>query len=480
MIFSPRGEGGVAEEAPETEWQKLPARVQYQFYGLAEEESVFQDRLIEEMVTKARKIRDEVLAEAEVEPERAPSGDWEKLSVLAVDGSCSPSLERRLARQYGVFVVGWQLWKGHKAVEDAFDFASGYISAGYDAFSDAPRAALGMVMVCLERAMALEALEGTGADFAMIDGSLFGAVAPAAVLSAPESKDFPLDCIKVALGDQVAPFPDLDLPCPPPRTAGGLPKLYVELTRKLRETGRVFSAVKRTKYRALDGLSLAKNADFIDKRAPTVDEAWKAVRKVVSGMIDKAIASLVLRKGEVLRYSDAFPEPWEFRPYSLMVFYVLRKGDRQSRPGIMAKLEDAKKHTIKAWCENLFGRRINPKTYRAANAAQLATRLPPVFRRGIDRVFLKASEEAPACALELPKDLTDREAALSWAYGFANPQTGHPFPLDLIDETVRAPRKLAREFADEVTAKLLEGKLPTERKNIYRLFQLLNPQDIWK
>jgi len=57
----------------------------------------------------------------------------------------------------------------------------------------------------------------------------------------------------------------------------------------------------------------------------------------------------------------------------------------------------------------------------------------------------------------------------------ANPATGLPFPLDLVDANISVDRKVAREFADEIEARLLlDHELNAEE--VHGEFISINPQ----
>ncbi len=48
----------------------------------------------------------------------------------------------------------------------------------------------------------------------------------------------------------------------------------------------------------------------------------------------------------------------------------------------------------------------------------------------------------------------DLKLALAYAMKSANEATGIPFPIDLVDDSISIDRMLAKEFADEIEARL--------------------------
>jgi len=86
---------------------------------------------------------------------------------------------------------------------------------------------------------------------------------------------------------------------------------------------------------------------------------------------------------------------------------------------------------------------------------------------------MTGSYAAPAC-IELGSGI-DQDLVLSYLQASANPATGLPFPIDLIDEIISFDRELASEFADEVEARLLLSS-GLDVDHVYGEFESINPQ----
>ncbi len=420
------------EEAEVSEWQKLPSQLQHQFYELAEEEAGERAKLMEELRRKLGELR------PELEPffKPIPGGDWEDLRVAVVDGSFSPAFDTRLLGRYGVYCAGYQIYEGSELAEEG-SFRSGVIFRPNEEHGRVSGAIMRVRTALEERELALSCAERPDVDYIIIDGSFFG---------------FVRDCVVLRRSNaEVEGF----------SSPSELVEALTDVTRELLETGKAVGIIKRVRLRAIDGWLMMEQADYIEG-APGYESCLARVAEVTVGIIDKAVLSMLMPPGTWFSYADLLrDEPaWAFHYYShLAVWYPMRVRSHQAPLDLSAVLEEAKKGRRRGFIE-AFGDEV---------FKLIAERL--------ERHYLKASEEAPACCLEAPRGV-ELGPILAYCAGFANEDTGHPFPLDLIDDDVTLPRLFTREFVQEVEARLLTRL--TDLEAVRRLFAYLNPQKKWR
>jgi len=147
-----------------SEWQRLPAPLQLQFYDHARREAQRRVEVLRELDRKLRGLGSLLSFRAVGED------DWRGLRVGVVDGSCPPSPDVRLGGSYALFCSSFKIFQGDELIDEGY--SSGMLFRGNtERYSS--RAILRLLMMRLERKSALECLE-RGVDWIIIDGSFFG------------------------------------------------------------------------------------------------------------------------------------------------------------------------------------------------------------------------------------------------------------------------------------------------------------------
>jgi len=96
--------------------------------------------------------------------------------------------------------------------------------------------------------------------------------------------------------------------------------------------------------------------------------------------------------------------------------------------------------------------------------------------RSTRRYFVKTMPEMPPICVEFWEGSDPRwlKKALWYVYRSKDPATGLPFPLDLVDNLVSLPHGVAKEFAEEVEARLLRAGV--DPVALLGIFSRFNPQ----
>ena len=415
-----------------SEWQKLPSELQHQFYELAEEEARKQASLLEELRSKFRSLKGQLEGYFKQVPENA----WESLRVAVVDGSFSPVMDTRMLGRYGVYCAGYHIYEGTELVEEG-SFRSGVVFRPNEEYGRVSRAIIALLTALEERSIALSCARRSDVDYVIIDGSFFG---------------FIRDCIVLRRARaEVEGF----------SSSTDLVDNVVKTTRELLETGKALGVIKRVRLRAIDGWLLVKNAREVEG-AKDYKSCLKKAQEIMTGAIDKAILSMLMPPGTWFSYSDLLKgEPaWAYRYYShLALWYPMRVRAEKKPLKVSAIIDESKKGRKRGIVEAFGDQGFD------------------LISRKLERHYIKADEGAPACCFEAPRGM-ELGPILAYCANFANQDTGHPFPLDLIDDDVTLPRLFTREFVEEVEARLLDraGDLEAVRK----MFTYLNPQKKWR
>jgi len=419
-----------------SEWQKLPGPLQHQFYDHALREA-------ERRVEALRKLKEklEELGE-EMRFERVGEADWEGLRVGVVDGSCPPAPDTRLGGTYALFCSSYKIFEGDELVDEGY--RSGMLFVDNAMSSASARGVLRLLMTRLERKSALDAFE-RGVDWLIIDGSFFGFR-----YRCRRIEDVEVTWYEVGRGGDVEE-----------RTATGL-DIVEEV---FRDTGEILkkkavAIVKRARARALDGHLIEEKWDLIES------SGGRGLEDVMTSLIDKAILSILMSEGEYFLYDFLFDRPGEFHLYSVLASMCKAWIEKKLRAGEPLNFDEL--YTLSA-------ARVEHRERRENMPAHLFDTYYPILIDRVRRGFFKANEEAPACCFEIHVNRRLGEI-LPYLMGFNNRDTGHPFPLDLVDEDVRLPRRFTREFVEEVEAHVLK-KADVDLTKDY--FQYLNPQKKW-
>ncbi|RLI13967.1 hypothetical protein DRO33_00210, partial [Candidatus Bathyarchaeota archaeon] len=425
--------------------QKLPSQLQLQFYELAEREARQQAKLL----GRLREQLEGLVGHLAGLFKQVPNEDWEDLRVAVVDGSYSPMLEARLLGRYGVYCAGYHVYEGAELAQEPV-FTSGVVFRPNEEQGRVSRVVIGLLTALRERRLALRCVEELGVDYVMVDGSFFGFVWGCVLLRDVENERRPV-VRRPFLASDIEGF----------RSPSELVDALTEATLELLKTGRAIGVVKRVRLRAIDGWLLRRHAREVEE-APDYTVCMERASSIMTGAIDKAVLSMLMPPGTWFSYSDLLSgEPaWAYHYYSRLASRYLPEVKLRKEPmPVEGLLEHYKDHDKKRLLY-AFGQ----------EAADFIT-------KQLERHYIKAFEEAPACCLEVPRN-TKLGPILAYCAGFASEDTGHPFPLDLIDDDVTLPRLFTREFVQEVEARLLEGTADLEA--VRRLFTYLNPQKKWR
>ena len=425
---------GLEEEI--SEWQKLPGPLQHQFYDHAIREAERRIEFLRRLREKLEGLKNELVFE------HVEQGDWEGLRVGVVDGSCPPAPDVRLGGTYALFCSSYKIFEGEELVDEGY--RSGMLFVTNITPSTTAKGVLRLLMTRLERKSALDALE-RGAEWLIIDGSFFGFR-----YRCRRVEDVEVTWYEVGEGGEVEEH-----------TATG-EDIIEELFRATREILKKKSVaiIKRARTRALDGHLVEEKWDLIE------ESGGRLLGAVMTSLIDKAILSIIMPEGRYFLYDSLFNRPGEFHFYSVLAGLCerwiedrLENGEPLDFSELYALSEERVRHREKR--EN-----IPPRLFATYY---------PILMEKVRRGFFKASQEAPSCCFEMHVD-RPLEEILPYLMGFNNEDTGHPFPLDLVDEDVRLPRRFTREFVEEVEAQVLR-KADVELTRDY--FQFLNPQKKW-
>jgi hypothetical protein len=424
----------LSELEKETAFSKLPPKLQEQFFELAEEAC--------RQVSKILGKEDEGLGELmrSLRFRRAPRDLPRDIRIGVVDGSHSPKLSERLGFRIGVYAATYMVFDGDKIItdNDRESMWSGYLIAPQTGSPLHTSKILSLLMTLIERRLALQCIEKYDVDLMLIDGSFYGFRTRCSEIKERRIEELGLE------------GPDLE----ELRIKAGwdlINEVY-ELTRRLRESGRAVAVIKRIRTAAIDGWLLTRT--------------WSLDSTLNRN--DKAILRRLMRPGEYFDYADLLGNNSYYLHYSSLKGWLHEIKRKVSGRPEDEKIRIALEHVEKK-LRLQIATDLCPKD--ACDALKDATYREVLSPR---RLYIKLSPHtAPAC-IELGSGV-DQDLALSYLQASANPATGLPFPIDLIDELISFDRKLASEFADEVEARLLLGS-GLDVDHVYGEFESINPQ----
>jgi hypothetical protein len=264
------------EEAVFSDWVKIPAKMQSQFFELAEKQA---------KNVKAKLLKDKAKLDAlrkVLTFSKVPENDeWKNWRVAVVDGSDSPVMSERVGGRFGTFGATYHIFQGLDLISEE------YYSGDYSEYQIGnPEASMKMLSVLtakLERQVAMDCLH-KDVDLIIIDGSFFGFRPNCRILHRQRLIN---ETFKTGLD---------------------LVKYTRDLSIKLLESGKVLGIIKRVQSSAIDGWTIFKNGDD----------------KLQLNRNDKDILSSLLNEGEFLSYETAFQDPIVFNYYArLAVAYSL-------------------------------------------------------------------------------------------------------------------------------------------------------------
>lgn len=419
-----------AEELPD--FLKIPKPLQEKFFSAVNEEVNHLLSRIDDLSGLAEEVRAEVGAGI-----RAFKVDdaWRMLYVGVVDGSDVPAVDDRIGLRYGLYAVAYKLFKGLEPVEDGEGFFGDRLSGKISLHKDSFLKILDLATTYYERLTAVHLLKRENPDLLIVDGSFFGYRAGCSMV-----KLEPLGW-RDTLSDTVFD------------TVYDLIRRINELTMELLGSGRVLGVVKRVPTMAIDGyLCYLKGLD-------------KGVE-----LSDRSILSVLLRRGEVFDYQAVFGQDVRYDVYSWFRQTARDKSlSKKSREEVLSKAEQRVKVQLVAdlteWSRETGGRW---ETYEKSPVVAAA--------RNTRRMFLKTAEDIPPVCVELPANMSEElaEKAVSYVFATANPATGLPLPLDLVDELVSLPRGIGKEFINEIEAEMLRRGV--SKDSLLAVFSRYNPQ----
>jgi hypothetical protein len=283
------------EETGFPDWVKIPAKMQNQFFELAER----QTREI-----KAKLLRDkaklESLAKVLAFSRIAENDDWKNWRIAVVDGSDSPVMSERIGGRFGTYGATYHIFQGLDLVDEK------YYSGDYADYQIGdPESSMKMLQVLtatLERQTAIDCLH-KDVDLIIIDGSFFG--------FRPNSRKIHRTELRKG----------------PYKTGVDLVKYVRDLSLKLLKSGKVVGIIKRVQSSAIDGWTIFR----------TGNQDLQLQRN------DKEILASLLKEGDVFSYETAFQDPTCFTYYSRLALAYQRyaNGERSMESIFNAVKADA-------------------------------------------------------------------------------------------------------------------------------------------
>ena len=270
------------EEGGFPDWVKIPAKMQNQFFELAEKQA---------KEIKAKLLRDKEklksLAKILTFSKIFENDDWKNWRIAVIDGSDSPVMSERIGGRFGTYGATYHIFQGLDLVDEE------YYSGDYSDYQIGdPEASMKMLQVLtakLERQTAIDCLH-KDVDLIIIDGSFFG---------------FRPNCRKIH---------NTPLRNEPFKTGLELVKYTRDLSIRLLESGKAIGIIKRVQSSAIDGWTIYKNGN----------QNLQLYRN------DKEILASLLREGECFSYKTAFQDPAMFAYYSrLALAYQRYARDRE-------------------------------------------------------------------------------------------------------------------------------------------------------
>ena len=415
----------MSEEFEGSAISRLPPRLQEEFFELA-------GRAARRVAEELRREKERILElRKHLRFRSIPKGLAKDLRVGAVDGSSSPRLSERLGYRIGVYTGCYMVFDGGEVIsdDDEESMAAGYIMTPQTGSSLYTRKLLSLMRTLLERDLALKCMEKYDVDLMIIDGSFYGFRARCSEI---KEKEF------LGLGSRIVGWE--------------LVREVYEKSKRLLDSGKAIGVIKRIRTAAIDGWLLSRN--------------WRMEETLNKN--DRSLLRSLMRYGEYFDYRDLLGDRWSYLHYNGL------KGWFKEVKRIIKDLPEDRK------LEKALGH-VDKKL-----RTQIITDLAPknsgseireeIFREviGVRRIYVRLSPYAPPTCIELGRGV-DLESTLAYLMENANLATGLPFPLDLVDANVSVDRRIAREFADEVEARLLlDHELNAE--DVHGEFISINPQ----
>jgi hypothetical protein len=264
------------EEGGFSDWVKIPAKMQNQFFELAEKQARdIKSKLLRDQ-KKLAALRN-LLNFSKIQDD----DEWKDWRIAVVDGSDSPVMSERIGGRFGTFGSTYHIFQGLDLVDE--EYYSGDYSEYQIGNPDASMKMLTLLTAKLERETAIDCLH-KDVDLVIIDGSFFG---------------FRPNC-RIVHRHQ--------LNSGPYRTGLELVKRTRDLSIRLLESGKAIGIIKRVQSSAIDGWGIFKNGD----------DGLQLNRN------DKEILSSLLSEGEFFSYETAFEDPIAFNYYTRLALAYSR------------------------------------------------------------------------------------------------------------------------------------------------------------
>jgi len=415
----------MSEEFEESAISRLPPRLQEEFFELA-------GRAAKRVAEELKREKERILELRKYLRFRSiPKGLAEDLRVGVVDGSSSPRLSERLGYRIGVYTGCYMVFDGGEIISDGDEesMAAGYIMAPQTGSSLYTRKLLSLMRTLLERDLALKCVEKYDVDLMIIDGSFYGFRARCSEI---KEKEF------LGLGSRIVGWE--------------LVREVYEKSKRLLDSGRTIGVIKRIRTAAIDGWLLSRN--------------WRMEETLNKN--DRSLLRSLMRCGEYFDYRDLLGDRWSYLHYN-----GLKGWFKEIKRMIKDLPEDRKLEGALGHVDRKLRTQIITDLAPKNSGSEVREE---IFREviGVRRIYVRLSPHAPPTCIELGRGV-DLESTLAYLMENANPATGLPFPLDLVDANVSVDRRIAREFADEVEARLLlDHELNAE--DVHGEFISINPQ----
>jgi hypothetical protein len=356
------------DEGGFSDWVRIPAKMQSQFFELAEKQA---------KDIKANLLRDQkklaalhkLLKFSQVKDNE----EWKDWRIAVVDGSDSPVMSERIGGRFGTFGSTYHIFQGLDLVDE--EYYSGDYSEYQIGNPDASMKMLTLLTAKLERETAIDCLH-KDVDLIIIDGSFFG---------------FRPNC-RIVHRHQ--------LNSGPYRTGLELVKRTRDLSIKLLQSGKAIGIIKRVQSSALDGWSIFKNGDD----------------RLQLNRNDKEILSSLLNEGEFFSYETAFEGPIAFNYYTRLALAYSRYAVNleRSMDSIFKAIKGDVERNIKKdlACEpDLILKTARHYVRCAYPAAPFCFETPVDFNLAPLLAFFKASCNK-ATGLPIQLDLTDQDVTI--------------------------------------------------------------------
>ncbi len=423
----------MAEAEEGSAFSKLPPRLQESFFELADRAA---GRVSEFLKREEERFRE---LKTVLRFRRVPKEGLRDLRIGVVDGSVSPKLSERLGFRIGVYAASYMVFDGDAIISDGDEDAmeAGYIISPQIGSPLHTKKILSLLSTLLERKLALRCMEKYDVDLMLIDGSFYGFRTRCSEIKDRRFRDLGIEGTVIGEGIE---------------SGWDLIKEVYELTRTLKRSGKVVAVIKRIRTSAIDGWLLSRRWSLDD----------------VLNRNDRAILRGLMKVGEYFDYADLLGDGTRHLHYSGLKGWfheILRiiKDEPEDN-----KLRKALEHVEKKL-------RLQITTDLCPKGASDQEK-EEVYREVISprRLYVRLSPYMPPACIELGEGV-DQDLVLPYLVSVANPATGLPFPIDLIDELISFDRRLASEFADEIEARLLLNS-ELDAEDVYGEFESINPQ----